>query len=140
MGEFLWRWVGVGGVFLGMMVWVRGVGLWSGVPAAMFVGFANALMRGVMLRVGLGNPVWELALGLAVLNAGLMLGLGAVGGMLGAGWRSAAEAWVSGGVVFGVSWAMSCVFRDHAGDWHWITHHGRVLQIRQRRRRRVEGG
>jgi hypothetical protein len=154
MGEFVARWGLVALVFwmvlLGMGVGgaggvVDGGGGWDPVLAAVWVGGVNALVRvfvlrfGETLRLGAGHPVWQLGVGLALVNAGLMGSLGRWGfGLLGAGWTSwggGAGPWLCGGLAFVVSWGASCVFRDHAGDWHWITHHGRVLRLREKRGR-----
>ena len=166
MGEFLGRWGLVAAVVWVSLSGTVGAGIWDRswerFLAAVWVGGMNALVRGLVLRFGVVHPaglVWELGGVLALVNAGLILSLGGgglglwsqswggegsglmgVGGLGGLGGSGVLGPWVCGALAFGVSWAASCVFRDHAGRWHWITYHGQVLRLQAERGRGSERG
>ncbi|MEK0446763.1 MAG: hypothetical protein RLZZ399_2084 [Verrucomicrobiota bacterium] len=142
MREFLLRWVLVGLVaWLGLRWAVLGelaaraganeVLDWQCGLAGIWVGFLNALVRPVVLRMRGGEGCWwRLGMSLAAANAVLFWTL---------------QTWVPGlrlwggatiwGLVAGVtllSWGGSVVFRASDGRWHWIQYHGKAPPMRSR--------
>jgi uncharacterized membrane protein YvlD (DUF360 family) len=130
MIEFLARWVLVGVVTAGMLLLsgseaVSVSGCWL---AGVWIGFLNAFVRPLVLRVSADRVLWLLGVILSLLNAGMFLTLRAwvPGVALGEG-DGMGHALLVGGVVTVVAWTLSSFFYAHDGHWHWITYHGRIV-------------
>lgn len=130
MGEFIGRWVLLGGVSVGALAaaGARTGGGWGWVLVWLWFGFCNAALRPLVLRLPVTG--WQLLLWLfvvmALLNGVLFFSASAWLPFVGlTDWRN---------ILFGVglatlcSWAASSRFRAHDGRWHWITHHGSVMR------------
>lgn len=129
MIEFLARWVLVGGLTVGLLLFTGGEVVWACCLAGVWIGFLNAFVRPLVLRLGGVRVWWTLGGLLSLLNFGMFLTLRA--------WVP----WVSSGgeggvghvlfvacIVTAVSWVVASFFRAHDGRWHWITYHGNPLR------------
>ncbi len=131
MAEFTGRWLFAGlacaGVFAVTGVSVGGpLGL---VLVILWMGFWNALLRPLVLRLGVkGTPVlWLLLVALALLNTFLFISASTclpVSGKL-----DPCPLAVAVLVATSLTWAASARFRTHDGHWHWITYHGSMLKV-----------
>jgi len=131
MGEFLGRWVFVGGICVAALA---AMGMRAGSPlawvlAGVWLGFCNAALRPMVLRLPwgqrrIGRLPGVLFCVLALLNTLLFL---------------SAKSWLPLGgtpeslpLAIGVAFVTLCSFgasvrfRAHDGRWHWITYHGCV--------------
>ena len=144
MREFLLRWVLVSLVAgLGLRWAVLGelgarVGAeasdvldWQCGLAGIWVGFLNALVRPVVLRMRGGEGCWwRLGMFLATANAVLFWTLQTwVPGLR--LWGATAVWGLAAGVTL-LSWGASVLFRASDGRWHWIQYHGKALPLRSR--------
>ena len=128
MGEFLGRWVLVGGVSVVVLssIGMRAGGFLGWLLAGLWLGFCNAALRPVVLRMQ-----WraEQLLGvlfgtLALLNT--LLVLSAKSWLPLAGSPDALPSGAAIVVLTLCSFGAAVRFRAHDGRWHWITYHGSV--------------
>ena len=128
MGEFMGRWVLVGGVCVAALaaMGMRAGGGLGWLLAGLWLGFCNAALRPVVLRMQ-----WR--------GRALLAGLFAVLALLNTLLFGSAKSWLplegtpergplllAIGTVTVCSFAAAVRFRAHDGRWHWITYHGCV--------------
>jgi hypothetical protein len=128
MGEFMGRWMLLGGVGVAALaaIGLRAGGVFGWVLAGVWIGFCNAALRPMVLRMPWrGGALLAGLFGvLALLNAVLFAGAQSWVPLSGnASWWAAA---VAAGVVTVCSFGASARFRAHDGRWHWITYHACV--------------
>ncbi len=128
MGEFIGRWVVIGGVCITALAAAGGRtgGIWGWILVGLWLGFWNAALRPLVLRVNVrGWRIIALLLcAIAACNAILFLFATAWLPLVGLSER--ALLWTAVGIASLFSWGLSARFRAHDGGWHWITYHGRV--------------
>lgn len=129
MGEFIGRWVFVGGVSVAALaaIGVRAGGVLGWLLAGLWLGFCNAALRPVVLRMQWsgGAALLGLLFGvLAMLNT--VLFMSAQSWLPVAGSPERVPLMLAIAVVTGCSFGAAVRFRTHDGRWHWITYHGCV--------------
>ncbi len=136
MGEFIGRWMVVGGVCAACLAAAGGRtgNGWGWFLVAVWFGFCNAALRPLALRTALrlrltGWRILLLLMGLlALVNAGLFISPAFWVPSVSNGSADPTSLLLAAAVASLCSWGASARFRTHDGNWHWITHHGSVLR------------
>lgn len=130
MSEFLVRWLLVGGVCVGALAaaGVRAGGFLGWLLAGLWLGFCNAALRPVVLRVKW--RAWALPAALLVVLAALntLLFVSASSWLPLSGSPEPLALVLAIAAVTACSFGVSVRFRAHDGQWHWITYHGSVTK------------
>ena len=129
MGEFIGRWVVIGGVCIAVLAATGGRtgGLWDWFLVGIWLGFWNAALRPLALRANVRG--WRILARLlaAVVVCNGVLFFFATAWLPIAGLFERIPLWTAVGVASLCSWGLSVRFRAHDGTWHWLTYHGQVI-------------
>lgn len=132
MKAFLTRWICTT-VAVAVAAWVTGVTVGGWLPllwASLLLGFVNAFIRPVLLLLSLPFIILSLGLFILVVNA-LLFWL--VGGLVpGFEVTGFGQAFFAAIIVSVVNWVLSLFFRGSDGQYHLITHHGRLKPVEGR--------
>jgi hypothetical protein len=132
MGEFLGRWAGIGVFGVLCFAWggLHAGGFLGWVLLGVWLGFWNASLRPLVLRlpVRAGSVVWLLLVAVTLLNVGVFWSVTALVPSVWSG-DIPHPGWVVASLTLW-GWALSCWFRAGDGRWHLISYHGSVRRNR----------
>ena len=124
MRPFVFRTVGISLVVAVVLktMGTSGAGWFALIGAALFLGLLNALVRPLVLRLGLTAVGLTTAVVVVALNALFFTGL--AGFIPAYEVQPLASALTATAVVSAVSWPLNLFFRGSDGHVHSVTHHG----------------